>query len=309
MSEPLEKPDFTRLVASGLPSPDAMLKALLEQQKLLGEKDELLAESQSQLQNKQARIAVLEERLRLMQQRQFGSKSEKNLLQEDWLADEAETLADGEPDSDDGEIDPEDEQKDAGEQKTPRKRKARKGFSADLPRVQRFIKLSDEEREGALETFFVKVKEELDIVPARVQVIEIMQEKAVFLDQEGERSLKAAERPLHPIGRSVASTNLLTWVVIAKYADALPLYRLEKILARYGGEITRTTLANWIIRLSVAVQPLLCRLEAHLMKADYVQGDETRLQVLNEPGMAATGDNWIWLLRGGPPGKTVVSFN
>lgn len=309
MSEPLEKPDFTRFATSGLPSPDAMLKALLEQQKLLGEKDELLAESQSQLQNKQARIAVLEERLRLMQQRQFGSKSEKNLLQEDWLADEAESLADGEPDSDDGEINPEDEQKATGEETTARKRKARKGFSADLPRVQRFIKLSDEERQGALETFFVKVKEELDIVPARVQVIEIMQEKAVFLDQDGERSLKAAERPRHPIGRSVASTNLLAWVVIAKYADALPLYRLEKILARYGGQITRTTLANWIIRLSVTVRPLLCRLEAQLMKADYVQGDETRLQVLNEAGMAATGDKWIWLLRGGPPGKTVVSFN
>ncbi|MGQ7848780.1 IS66 family transposase [Granulosicoccus sp. 3-233] len=309
-------PDFTRFAATGLSTPDAMMVALFEQQKMLSEKEEQLAESHSLLQNHEARlanqqalIAVLEERLRLMQQRQFGSKSEKNLLQDDWLADEAETLVDGKPDSDDGEIDPDDEQKDPGKQKKPRKKKARKGFSADLPRIQRFITLSDEEREGALETFFVKVKEELDIIPAQVQVIEIMQEKAVFLDEHGERSLKAAERPAHPIGRSVASINLLAWVVIAKYADALPLYRLEKILARYGGEITRTTLANWIIRLSVTVQPLLRRLEAQLMKADYLQGDETRLQVLKEPGMAATGDKWIWLLRGGPPGKTVVSFN
>ncbi|MGQ7848836.1 IS66 family transposase, partial [Granulosicoccus sp. 3-233] len=136
-----------------------------------------------------------------------------------------------------------------------------------------------------------------------------MQEKAVFLDDEGERSLKAAERPPHPIGRSLASTNLLAWIVIAKYADGLPLYRLEKILSRYGGEITRTTLANWIIRLSVTMQSLLTRLEAHQMKADYIQGDETRLQVLYEPGMAATGDKWIWVLRGGPPGKQIVTFN
>ncbi len=309
MSAPFEKLDLTRFSPHGIPTPDAMMTALFEQQKMLGEKDDLLAESHSQIQNQQARIAVLEERLRLMQQRQFGSKSEKNLLQDDWVADEAETLADGEPDSDDGELDTADEQNEAVKEKKPRNRKKGKGLSADLPRIQRFICLSDKEREGAVETFFVKVKEELDIIPAQVQVIEIMQEKAVFLDEYGERSLKAAERPPHPIGRSLASENLLAWVVTAKYADAMPLYRLEKILARYGGDITRTTLANWIIRLSVTMQPLLQRLEAQLMKADYIQGDETRLQVLNEPGMSATGDKWIWVLRGGPPDKTVVTFN
>jgi transposase len=63
----------------------------------------------------------------------------------------------------------------------------------------------------------------------------------------------------------------------------MPLYRQEKMLSRYGGQITRTTLANWIIRLLVAFQPLLDRLEAQLMQADYIQGDETRLQVLKVP--------------------------
>lgn len=309
MAESTDKLDFTRFAIPGLPTPDALMSALLEQQKLLGKKDELLGESQSTIQNQQARITVLEEKLRLMQQRQYGRSSEQNLLQKDWLADEAESLADGQSDGDDGEVDPADEQDEPTEEKKPRRKKTRKGFSADLPRIQRYISLSDEERKGALKTFFVKVKEELDIIPAQVQVIEIMQEKAVFLDEYGERSLMAAERVPHPIGRSVASTNLLAWVVTAKYADALPLYRLEKILVRYGGEITRTTLANWIIRLSVTLDPLLKRLFEQLMKADYIQGDETRLQVLNEPGMSATGDKWIWVLRGGPPGKTVVSFN
>ena len=64
MSEPFDKPDFTRFASTGLPTPDAMMSALFEQQKLLGEKDEQLVESQSQIQNQQARIAVLEERLR-----------------------------------------------------------------------------------------------------------------------------------------------------------------------------------------------------------------------------------------------------
>ena len=289
--------DFSCLGHGSLPTPDAMMVALLEQQKLLVEKD-------ASLKNQQALINVLEEKLRLMSLRKFGTSSEKNLSQKDWLADEAELLADGEPDPDDGEIEPEDTPV-----VKPRKKRPRKGLDPKLTRVQEYVRLSDEEREGAIDTFFVKVKEVLDYEPAQLRVVEIMQEKAVYLGEDGERAIRSAMRPAHPIGKCIASINLLAWLVIAKYADGLPLYRLEKILARHGGQITRTTLANWIIRLSVAMQPFLMRLEHHLMKVDYIQCDETRQQVLNEPGMSPTGDKWIWVLRGGPPGKTLVLFN
>lgn len=298
-----------RMGHGSLPTPDALMMALIEQQKLLEQKDEALEEKSVAIKNQQARINVLEEKLRLMNQRKFGTSSEKNILQEDWLADEAEALADGQPDPDDGEVDESDDAEQSPNEKKPSKRKARKGFSSNLPRVQKYLRLSDEERNGSIDTFFVKVKEELDIIPAQVQVIEIMQEKAVYLDDEGERSLRAAQRPAHPIGKSTASVNLLAWLVTAKYGDGLPLYRLEKILKRYGGDITRTTLANWIIRLSLSTQPLLDRMEWHLMQSDYIQGDETRLQVLKELGMSPTSDKWIWVMRGGPPGRTVVMFN
>ena len=281
--------------------------ALHEQQKLIAQQNDVVDRKDAEIRNQQALIAVLEEKLRLMRQRQYGASSEKNVLQSDWLADEAETLADGQDDADDGELEPDTPTDDTAPKK-PRKRR-RRGFSPELPRVQKYLPLSDAEREGALETFYVKVKEELDIVPARVQVIEILQEKAVYRDADGERALRAATRPPHPIGKGVASVNLLAWLVVAKYADALPLYRLEKILARYGGDITRTTLANWMIRLSVTLAPLMRRYEHALMQCDYIQGDETRLQVLKEPGMEPTGDKWIWVMRGGPPGGTIVQFN
>lgn len=293
-----------------LPTPDALMVALIEQQKLLETKDEALEKQRAEIQNQQTLINVLEEKLRLAAVRKYGASSEKNLSQKDWLADEAEQLADGAADSDDGEVSADEHaEQGADEKPTTRKPRARKGFSPDLPRVQKYLRLSDEERDGAIETFFVKVKEELDIIPAQAQVIEIMQEKAVYRDEQNERCLKSAHRPAHPIGKSVASINLLAWLVVAKYADGLPLYRLETILGRYGGQITRTTLANWMIRLSVSLQPLLDRLEYHLMQCDYIQGDETRLQVLKEPGMSPTGDKWIWVMRGGPPGRTVVLFN
>ena len=297
--------DLLRMSQGKTPTADALMVALLEQQKQLEKKDVALEEKSAEIKNQQALIKVLEEKLRLKDQRLYGASSEKNLSQQDWLADEAELLADGEPDPDDGERAPDEEPP----TKPAKPRKGNKGLSPDLPRIQKFICLSDEQRVGAVKTFFVKVKEELDVIPAKIQVIEIMQEKAVYLDEDGERCLKSAERPVHPIGKGIGSINLLAWLVIAKYADGLPLYRIEKILARYGGDITRTTLANWIIRLSVTLQPVLDRLDTHLMSCSYLQIDETRLQVLKELGMEPTGDKWIWVMRGGPPGREVVLFN
>ena len=49
----------------------------------------------------------------------------------------------------------------------------------------------------------------------------------------------AAARLVHPLGKCLASVPLLAWVLVAKYADALPLYRLEGILKRHGGRISR----------------------------------------------------------------------
>ena len=166
--------------------------------------------------------------------------------------------------------------------------------------------LTDEQREGAIDTFFVTVKEELDITPAKVQVIEHLQEKAVYLDDEGKRCLREAKQPAHPLGKSVASVALLAYLIIAKYMVGLSLYRLEGILKRYGGSINRSTMAGWLIRQSMQLQCVVNLLQEMQLTADYLQGDETRQQVLKEPGKDPTSDKWVWVIRGGPPDKPVV---
>ncbi|MEW8013858.1 MAG: IS66 family transposase [Candidatus Sedimenticola endophacoides] len=103
--------------------------------------------------------------------------------------------------------------------------------------------------------------------------------------------------------------QLLAYILVAKYSDALPLYRLEKILARYGGNISRSAMANWIIRLTGVFQPLINLLHEHQLSGDYLQGDETRIQVLKEDGKVATSDKWMWLIRGGPPDQPAVLFH
>ncbi len=189
-----------------------------------------------------------------------------------------------------------------------KKKPGRKGFSEKIAREQIFINLPDDEKVGAIDTFYSKVKEELDIVPAKVRILEYMQEKAVFIN-DGQRQMKAAELPKHPIGKVIGSIGLLAYIIIAKYMDGLPLYRLEGILKRYGGDVTRTSMANWIIRLSIQCQPLIHVMREHQQTGSLIQMDETRIKVLKEPGYVATGNKYMWVTLGGPPNEPVVIFD
>lgn len=281
--------------ATALPAAFISLKQQLEVQ------TELVCKKSEVIQNQQARIAVLEEQLRASQIERFAAKSESNPLQAR-LFNEVEQQADDADKAEQADTDT-DEQ---SASKKPRPK--RKGLNPNIPRVQQRLLLSDEQRAGAIDTFFETVKEELDITPAQVQVIEILQEKAVYLDEHGDRKIISAERKPHPLGKSIVSVSLLAYLVVAKYCDAMPLYRLESILKRYGGSISRSTIARWLIRLAQQLQCVVNLLQEVQLSADYLQGDETRLQVLKENGMDPTGDKWIWVLKGGPPDKPVVFF-
>lgn len=282
------------------PTVSELLELLAQKDQQIADHKRVIAQKDKSLETKDKLLKLLEEELRLARQKRFGSSSEKLPFQGDFF-DEAEL--------EQALSDVEQQLTEAGEpprNKAPRKK--RKGFSDKLPRVRVDITLSDEEKAGAIRTFFTKAKEELDIVPAKAQVIEYWQEKAVFEEAGGER-IQAAARAPHPLGKCIASVQLLAYILVAKYADALPLYRLEKILGRYGGNISRTAMANWIIRLDDVFKPLINLLHEQQLSGDYLQADETRIQVLKEDGKVATSDKWMWLIRGGPPDRPVVLFH
>ena len=261
---------------------------------------DLIEKKSSVIEEQKQRIAILEEYLRLERARRFGPSSEQSAGQGELVFDEAEALA-GEDDTTPAALA---ELQDITD--TPKKR-GRKGLAKQLPRHQIHIDLSEEDKAGAIDTFYTVAKEELDIVPAKARVIEYLQEKAVFLD-EGERQLKAAELPRHPLKQCIASVSLLAYVIVSKYGDGLSLYGIEGILRRYGGEITRTSLANWVIRLSVELQPLINLMREHQLSYDYLQMDETRIKVLKEKGRSPSSDKWMWVAKGGPPDKPAVLF-
>jgi transposase len=261
------------------------------------------------------RIELLEEALRLSKIKRFAPSSEQSGQMS--LFDDAEVEATVEFETATDEAVDEIEAIEAGvasetsEPSQPKQKPGRKPFAANLPRVQIFITLSDEEKAGAISTFFTKVKEELDIIPAQVRILEYLQEKAVFLEpaqDEMQRRIIAAALPKHPVPGAMGSIELMSYVLTCKYCDGLPLYRLENILARYGGELSRATLANWVIALARPLQPLLNLLRDHQQAGNIIMADETRVQVLKEPGRPATSDKFMWVTLGGPPGQPSVLF-
>jgi transposase len=263
---------------------------------LLAKKEEVIQKKSDVIAEQKKRIAMLEEHLRLAVAKRFAPSSEQTSPEQGNLFNEVEDIA---------EPAPEEEQK---TQEKPKAKTGRKPFNKALPRHQIFAYLTDAEKVGAIDTFFVKVREELDFIPARVQVLEYMQEKATFLDAHDGRTFKVAEVIKHPLAKAMGSVNLITYIIISKYCDGMPLYRLEGILKRYGGDLSRATMANWVIALSKQLQPLINLLREYQHSGPLVCADETRIKVLKEPNRSPTSDKWMWVTLGGLPGQKSVLF-
>jgi transposase len=264
---------------------------------LLSEKDDIIEQKTDVIAEQKRRIAMLEEHLRLANSKRFGPSSEQTPPEQGHLFNEVEAVVEPEPDG-----------SPLPASNEPKAKTGRKPLSDKLPRHQVFAYLSEEEKVGAIDTFFVKVREELDIIPAQVRVLEYMQEKATFKTQDDGRTVKAAELIKHPVPKAMGSVNLMTYIIISKYADGMPLYRLENIIKRYGGEISRATLANWVIALSKQAQPLINLLREHQHSGPLICADETRIQVLKEPDRSPTSHKWMWVTLGGLVKQQSVLF-
>lgn len=79
-------------------------------------------------------------------------------------------------------------------------------------------------------------------------------------------------------------------MITSKYADGLPMYRLEGMFKRLGHAVSRTQMAHWIIRLNDVFTPLITLMREVQNSNAYLQADETRLQVLKEDGKTAQSD-------------------
>lgn len=144
------------------------------------------------------------------------------------------------------------------------------------------------------------VRRELEFIPATCKVIEYYSQsygcpscKEGPGDTEKPVIVKSQVPPAL-LGKGPASASAAAWTMYQKYANGLPLYRQEKDWKQYGVQISRTTLANWIIYCSKNYfQPMYDYFHRELLKRIFAMADETRVQVLKEEGRRAQTQSFM----------------
>jgi transposase len=250
------------------------------------ERDTVLAERDAA----QAEIEKLRLLIRQLQRGQFGRRSEK--LDPDQLQlgleDLEQTAATAEAVQEEV----------AARNSTPRPPRVRRrnlgALPAHLPRVETLVDVEDKSCPccgGALHVIGEDTSEMLDIVPAQLRVRVIRRPR--YGCRACEEAVVQAPAPERPIIGGMATEALLAHVLVAKYADFLPLYRQAGIFARQGIDLDRSTLSDWVGRACWWLEPLWRLLRRHVMSSTRIFADDTTLPVL-DPGRGRTKTGRLW---------------
>lgn len=137
------------------------------------------------------------------------------------------------------------------------------------------------------------MSEQLDVEPAKFFVHQHIRPQYACKKCQ---TITAAPVPAGIIDGGMAATGLLAWVAIGKYADHLPLYRIEQMAARDGVTLAQSTLCEWIGKMGVALQPLIDRLAELMLERQILHADETPIKQL-DPGAGKTKRAYLWAYR------------
>ncbi|HEY6925465.1 MAG TPA: IS66 family transposase [Steroidobacteraceae bacterium] len=102
-----------------------------------------------------------------------------------------------------------------------------------------------------------------------------------------------APRPPAPIARGLAAPGLLAHIIVSKFCDHLPLYRCERMLARFGVNLSRSTLCDWLAQSAALLRPLWELLHAQVLQSRVIQTDDTPVRVQAQQTAAHQGRLWV----------------
>ena len=259
--------------------------ALAERDSVAAERDRLAAECGA-LAGQNDRLRHLLLRLKRMQ---FGARSER-LPEEQMqlgLEDLEQAIAQGEAEG---------EKRDPAlkHERTAKRRASRGALPAHLPRVE--VTLMPEDTacpccRGAMAVIGHDSSERLDVIPAQFRVLVTRRPKLACRACEG--VVVQAPAPARLIEGGLPTEALVAHVLVARYADHLPLYRQAQIMQRQGVELERSTLAFWVGYAAAEIAPVVSRLKEILLSSARVFADETTVPVL-DPGRGRAKTGYFW---------------
>ena len=279
------------MVFEGVPAPLIEYISMLEK---------MISSMEDKLKTSQAQIDRLTELLLLAQKARFGPSSEKakyilaDGFEQETLFNEAEVLA--------NENEPEPV---VVAQHSRKPKRTKEELAKDLPVVEKVIDLPEALRicnicEGVLHAIGQElVRRELCVIPEQVYVNEIYRVTYSCddcLKETDEANIIKPEVPAPVVKRGLASPSSVAHVMYQKFVNSMPLYRQSKHWENFGAKVSRGTLANWIIYVSLRwLLPLWEAWKIILLGSPVIMADETVVQVLKEPGKTPQSESRMWV--------------
>ncbi|MDT7532494.1 IS66 family transposase [Sphingobium sp. SA2] len=264
------------LMEADLPDDVEALRALIREQ----------ARELDALKVFQAEVERLKAIIEALQRHRFGRRSEQ--LDPDQLQlalEEVETaLAEAEHAHDK-----------ASRRQAARPRKTNRGsLPAHLERIEQVVDVEDKACPccgDALHQIGEDVAERLDVVPTTFRVL--VTRRPRYGCRSCESAVVQAPAPARIVEGGIPTEALIAQVLVAKYADHLPLYRQAQIYARQGIQLDRSTLADWVGRAAWYLRPLRDHILERLRRSERLFADETTAPVL-DPGRGRTKTGQLW---------------
>src|SRR5271155_5470181 len=253
------------------------------------------------IQKKEAEIQQLLERLRKQRVGFLGPASET-------LSDlQLELLVDQEPSTTREEVEAESRREPITDPRERKPHPGRKPLPENLPRIEDVIACEANCTHCGEPTKLIgyDTSEVLDREPAKWFVRVTKREKRACGKCSAVRMAELAPRI---VDKGLASDRVVIETVVSKYCDHVPLYRQEAMWEREAGvEISRATLDGWVMRVGELLEPIVGAMRADLLRASYIQADETVVPVQMHDGRGADHPAYLWQY-GTPGGETVFDF-
>ena len=174
------------------------------------------------------------------------------------------------------------------------RRTNRGSLPAHLERIEQVVDVEDKACPccgGALHQIGEDVAERLDVVPTTFRVL--VTRRPRYGCRSCESAVVQAPAPARIVEGGIPTEALIAQVLVAKYADHLPLYRQAQIYARQGIQLDRSTLADWVGRAAWYLRPLRDHILERLRRSQRLFADETTAPVL-DPGRGRTKTGQLW---------------
>lgn len=252
---------------------------------------ELLQQQAATLVALQAEMEQLKQYIAWLRRQQFGRRSEQ--------ADRRQMALFEEPPELDAQSSTQQVDDGDSEENSHRKRRrsgGRNKLPAHLPRQRIEHDLAEHERACTAcgcqrQHIGCDTSEELEYIPASFQVIEHVRHKYACPQCEGQ--VQRVPVPARILPKALPGPGLLSTIVVHKFVDHLPLYRLERIFARHGVYLSRSTLCRWLAEVAEQVLPLVQWMTRRLLQSRVIHTDDTPILV-QDPRLPECRRGYLW---------------